>query len=127
MSRSLRSSKPDAGSSSSSGLRPSVRQLEERRQQRTLLLIEVWFHTEGEEPVWGVSRDLSLGGVFVETTAPAPFGAKVVLMLKVPGLPEPMRIDGVVRWTSHQGMGVQFGLMGARETHALTRLIADGV
>jgi hypothetical protein len=27
-----------------------------------------------------------------------------------------------VRWTRSDGMGVQFGLIGARETHAITEL-----
>jgi hypothetical protein len=33
------------------------------------------------------------------------------------------RLSGVVRWAKPGGFGVQFGPMGARETHAMTRLM----
>ena len=35
------------------------------------------------------------------------------------------QIPGVVRWTRPDGMGVQFGLLGARETHAITELTKE--
>ena len=33
-------------------------------------------------------------------------------------------LPGKVRWTSHDGMGIQFGNLGARETHTITELVA---
>ncbi len=35
-------------------------------------------------------------------------------------------IEAIVRWCKPTGMGVQFGVMGARETHALTTLLSGG-
>jgi type IV pilus assembly protein PilZ len=67
-------------------------------------------------------RDVSLGGMFIETTPPLPYGAKLRIYLPLPGLDA--GIECVVRWAKPDGMGVQFGVMGARETHALTRLLA---
>jgi hypothetical protein len=31
----------------------------------------------------------------------------------------PIQISGIVRWTTPHGFGVQFGLLGVRETEAL--------
>jgi PilZ domain len=67
-------------------------------------------------------RDVSLGGMFIETSPPLPYGAKLRIYLPLPGLDA--GIECVVRWAKPDGMGVQFGAMGARETHALTRLLA---
>ena len=69
-------------------------------------------------------RDISLGGVFVETGSPLPYGAEVRLFIALPGLIQGPGIAGVVRWSKPTGMGVQFGVMGARETHALATLLS---
>ena len=34
-----------------------------------------------------------------------------------------MVLPAIVRWTSPVGMGVQFGLLGVRETHAITEIV----
>ena len=52
------------------------------------------------------TRDISIGGVFVDGISVA-FGVSVT-----------------VRWVSSGGVGVQFGLIGARETHLLTDIVA---
>lgn len=61
--------------------------------------------------------------MFIETPSVLPFGTKLVVMIGLPGLPREAKIDSTVRWTQPTGMGVQFGPMGARETHALTELL----
>ena len=71
----------------------------------------------------GIAKNISLGGAYVEVDAPAPFGASVVLVVSLPGLAERVQIESVVRWNTPYGMGVQFGLMGARATHALTEAL----
>lgn len=70
-------------------------------------------------------RDVSLGGAFIETASPLPYGAAVRVHLRLPGLRDEVIIDAIVRWSKPAGMGVQFGSMGARETHALTLLLRD--
>lgn len=80
------------------------------------------FTTRGSlDKVPGVSKDISLGGMFVETAFPAAFGAAVLVGFTLPGHP-PLLVSGTVRWTSGSGMGVQFGLLGARETYAITEI-----
>src|SRR5262249_24909756 len=71
-------------------------------------------------------RDVGLGGMFIETTAPLPYGAAIRLYLPLPGLQAGAVIDATVRWSKADGMGVQFGTMGARETYALTLLLSGG-
>jgi hypothetical protein len=68
----------------------------------------------------GIGRDISVGGMFVETTTPPPFGAEVVITVTLPGQKDRLVLPAVVRWTRPDGMGVQFGLLGARETYAIT-------
>lgn len=70
-------------------------------------------------------RDLSLGGGFIVTSEAPPYETKLQLEVHFAGLDGLSRIDATVRWTQHDGMGVQFGVMGARETHALLALLAQ--
>jgi hypothetical protein len=63
------------------------------------------------------SKDISLGGMLIDTTSPAAFGAAVFVGYTLPGHREPMLVLGTVRWTTKSGMGVQFGPLAARETH----------
>jgi hypothetical protein len=71
------------------------------------------------------SRDLSLGGIFVSVDRLLPYGSKLTVALKLPGLTEETQVEGTVRWAQGNGMGIQFGLMGARETAALLTLLKD--
>ena len=70
----------------------------------------------------GLACNMSLGGMFIATSAPAAFGATVMADLDL-GLGAPTRVRCFVRWTNDEGMGVQFDVMGARETHALTGML----
>lgn len=71
----------------------------------------------------GLAKDISVGGMFVQTETPVPFGADVVVYVTLPGAGKELRLPGVVRWKRPDGMGVQFGLLGARETHAITEIV----
>jgi type IV pilus assembly protein PilZ len=46
----------------------------------------------------------------------------VLVRFTLPGQSKPLLVPGTVRWTSKSGMGVQFGPLGARETHAITEI-----
>ena len=63
------------------------------------------------------------GSVFGTPLAGAVFGAEVVIRTNLPGSSEEHVLPGVVRWTRPDGMGVQFGLLGARETHLITEIL----
>lgn len=72
----------------------------------------------------GASTDISLGGMFIETAHAEAFGTEVVVHVHFPGEPSACALPGIVRWTSTDGMGVQFGNLGAKETYTITELVA---
>ena len=98
-----------------------------RRHQRALLDVALEFEAKGStERIAGRSRDVSVGGMFILTATPLPFGADLVVHITMPGEKSPFALPGVVRWSKNgEGMGVQFGLVGARETHAITELTKE--
>ena len=99
---------------------------EHRQYSRKNLTSSVAFQF-GEGPrVDAECHDVSLGGMYIETSAPAAYGTALSVFLKLPGLKEETRIQAIVRWWKPTGMGVQFGVMGARETHALTTMLSGG-
>jgi hypothetical protein len=71
-----------------------------------------------------LARDLGLGGMFVEADLVLPYGSDVVVLVQLPGFTEPSRLPGIVRWSREHGFGVQFSPMSARETYAITALVA---
>jgi type IV pilus assembly protein PilZ len=72
--------------------------------------------------VQGTARDIGIGGVFIESSETLPFGTEVIVVGRLPGTGIELRLPGVVRWAKPDGFGVQFGLLGARETHAISAL-----
>lgn len=73
----------------------------------------------------GKARDISLGGMFIETTKTLAFGTPLEVRLQVTGggaKDAELVLPAVARWASPTGMGVQFGLYGVKETHILTEL-----
>jgi type IV pilus assembly protein PilZ len=97
--------------------------IEKRHHSRKPLEYSVNVSTGTNVPVEARCSNVSLGGMFVETNSPEPYGTKVMVHMQLPGLSEVTVVETVVRWTKPGGMGLQFGLMGARETHALVQLI----
>lgn len=99
--------------------------MEQRKQRRSVIRMAIAFQVAGGPRIAALCGDISLGGTFIETAETAPFGASVRVFIKLPGIASESTIDAVVRWTKPTGMGVQFGVMGARETHALMKLLAE--
>ena len=94
---------------------------ENRRYTRAPLNVAVEFVAKGgKAKVAGQAKDISLGGMFIETPEPLPFKAELVVHVTLPGQKAPFALPGIVRWTRSDGMGIQFDLIGARETHAIT-------
>lgn len=97
---------------------------EHRQYPRKPLRLPVSFALVDGSRIDASCRDISLGGMFIETPEPMPYGADVTIHLWLPGLTAETAVKSVVRWTQRgTGMGVQFGTMGARETHALIQLL----
>lgn len=70
----------------------------------------------------GQVKDMSIGGMFVESSEPVAFGSEITLVVKGQAARE-LRLPGLVRWFEGRGFGVQFGLLGAYATHALVDLV----
>ncbi|MDB4946038.1 MAG: hypothetical protein JWP97_5572 [Labilithrix sp.] len=97
--------------------------VEQRRYARAPINSPATFSPKGAgAPVQGLAKDISLGGMFLETASPAAFGAEVVVRVVLPGTPGELALPGVVRWIRDGGMGIQFGNLGAKETHVITEL-----
>ncbi len=97
---------------------------EHRQHPRKPIKLSVAFTPADGVRVEATCRDISLGGMFIETPAPSKYGAEVLVHLTFPGLLQGTDVKSIVRWTEKGvGMGVQFGTMGARETHALVELL----
>ena len=71
----------------------------------------------------GMAKDISIGGTFVESTQVLPFGTQITIVGRFPGAKADLRLAGIVRWAKPDGFGVQFGALGARETHAISELL----
>ena len=89
-----------------------------RRNPRVLLDTDVEIMHDGRT-FNGRAHDISLGGMFVATPTVVPFGSNVTLKFRI-GRDSELSIAGVVRWTRSDGIGVQFGTFGVRETYAIT-------
>lgn len=100
--------------------------MELRRFTRAPLGVALFF-VERDDPesefVEAVGRDVSLAGMFVETSTPAAFGAEVIVHLTLPGSREESQIAARVRWTTPEGMGLQVGSLGVCETRIITEMI----
>jgi hypothetical protein len=100
---------------------------EKRRHFRKQVSLDVEFNVADGPRQAGLCRDFSLGGVHIDTTTPAPFGANVTVYLRLKGASVVSALPGIVRWIKNGSMGVQFGLLGARETYAITEMLAESL
>jgi type IV pilus assembly protein PilZ len=85
-----------------------------RAHRRVRLALQVSYRTAGAFLV-SYTVDLSRGGLYLETPEPLPEGTHLELQVDVPGIPEDIRLRGIVVWRQTQpqgghpaGMGVQF-------------------
>ena len=70
-------------------------------------------------------KDVSVGGMYLESATSPTFGTELTIVGTVPGAKKDLRLPAVVRWTKPGGFGVQFGLLGALETHVLSELMKE--
>ena len=74
-----------------------------------------------------MTRNISIGGMYVEATEAIPVETEVRIRFKVPSQPEPIEVTGQVRWVEQEaspgviGIGVRFNGLRAREVWALNR------
>jgi len=96
---------------------------EQRRYARAPIDAPLTFSLKGtSEWLDGVGKDIAIGGMSIETAANVPFGAELEISVQLPGDDEIFLMPGRVRWVSGGRIGVQFGLLGVRETHVITEI-----
>lgn len=97
---------------------------EKRKHPRKVLDIPVGLAAipDGER-IAAICHDVSLGGMFLLTDAKLPFGTLVHVFVSLPRTEGEAALEGTVRWVKNDGLGVQFGLLGARETYGLMELL----
>ncbi len=64
--------------------------------------------------------NLSLGGAFLDHQR-LPMGDRVLLSFRLPGHDDAIKTQSTVRWTTQDGIGVQFDGLRARDVWALNR------
>lgn len=89
----------------------------QRRRRRRPLIVEVKA-CDADEVYLYTARNLSGGGMFIDTPVPLPAGTSLQLEFQLPGVSGPVRADGLVRWNTvmmagdakvkYPGMGVIF-------------------
>lgn len=96
---------------------------ERRRHVRKQVDLAAECQLDGDDRLPARVSDLSIGGCFVQVEPAPSFGAKLSLRISLPGAAEPVTVDGIVRWTSPEGLGVQFGAVGAKDTYELSEYL----
>jgi hypothetical protein len=72
----------------------------------------------------GKTRNVSHGGLYVAMADPPPVGARVLIHVRLPGIPDACILPSVVRWSqAGEGFGAQFENLRAVEVWALNRLL----
>lgn len=93
----------------------------DRRYERDLPIEFLW---RGQVHV-ARTRNMSLGGVFIETDLALPYAARIPMRFRVPTLPDLIEVAGQVRWCESKGdvkgVGVRFDGLRAREVWALNK------
>lgn len=97
--------------------------VEQRRYARAPIDAPLTFTVKGRND-WkdGVGKDVAIGGMSIETAEKIAFGTEVEVSVQLPGDDDIFLIPGVVRWSRDGRIGVQFGMIGARETHVITEI-----
>jgi hypothetical protein len=96
---------------------------DKRAHGRVPLNIQMSCERAGGAAFQVLAKDISLGGMYLESDAAVSFGAELTFIGRLPGAKADSRLPAVVRWTKPGGFGVQFGLLGALETHIISQLL----
>ncbi len=84
-----------------------LRQGERREHPRKPCSIEVTYTTE-DRTFTDFIKNISMGGVFMQTSASLNVGQQISLVFPFPTQEEPIRMTGQVVWKSPVGVGVKF-------------------
>jgi Tfp pilus assembly protein PilZ len=89
-----------------------------RRQTRHKVSIPATLTVDGT-PNDCTMLNLSLGGALVAANRKYAMGQRVQIVFHVPSMAEAIEIGATVRWSTSEGVGVQFDGLRARDVWAL--------
>jgi uncharacterized protein (TIGR02266 family) len=69
--------------------------------------------------------DISIGGVFIETSEKMPIGKKVTLKFSLPNHPQPFTLSGKIAWSSSRGFGLKFESVTSQQGDMLKSFVAQ--
>jgi hypothetical protein len=101
-----------------------------RRGRRMEVAYHVLSHGEAGPEQRAVTRNIGVGGAFIETPDPAPPGTSLTVMVKLDGGPM-IEVAADVRWIvdgdydAVHGMGVKFSGLGPEELRSLNEFFAS--
>ncbi|HYJ09513.1 MAG TPA: PilZ domain-containing protein [Polyangiaceae bacterium] len=95
---------------------------DKRTHPRVPINADVMCEVSGGASITGRAKDISIGGMYIESEVSVSFGTQVTIVLRLPNTKADSKLPGIIRWLKPGGFGVQFGLLGARETHAISEL-----
>jgi type IV pilus assembly protein PilZ len=97
---------------------------EKRKFPRTTVDLEGTLLVDGAHEETRVKvRNLGIGGLFLTANISLSFGAKVTVTIDFPAPVGRLVFPAVVRWRDNDGTGLEFGLLGAKQTHAIAQLM----
>lgn len=94
--------------------------MQKRAATRHAVTIAVTVNVEGQS-FESEMQNLSLGGAYVSLGRRLAMGTRVDLRFRIPTQDEPIEIGAQVRWSTDEGIGVQFGGLRAREVWSLNK------
>jgi Tfp pilus assembly protein PilZ len=95
-----------------------------RAHQRTTCLIATDY-ISGNRAYQDYVRDISQGGVFIETAGRFAQGEPIVMTLWGVRNPIPVKINGTIVRAAPDGIGVQFGRLSIAQTNHLSEIITE--
>jgi PilZ domain len=95
---------------------------EHRKHHRVPVSFNVTCVRDDTTTFEGVVKDVSVGGMFIESEHIPVFGSPLTVVAVGLATRE-LRLPGLVRWAEPRGFGVQFGLLGAYATRAIVDLV----
>lgn len=94
------------------------------RAPRAPVALEVQFG-DAADAAKAYTRDVSAGGLAINTDKPLPQGTRVNLQVKIPGMSEPVRALGAVAWSRPGAMGIAFETIEPEVHSRLKQLVVD--
>ena len=90
--------------------------MDQRQHARVSVKLLVLCELEGAAVINGLATNFGLGGSRIESSEVSAFGTQLTIVACMPGEKEASRLPATVRWTAPSSFGVQFGLLGAKDT-----------